>query len=300
VIRFHLRATSKVARSSISAAGLYKQTALLATMSQERRLVSPEEKWLSPITPKVLIFGQGETLPSNPRPLPSSKVNENSRNESPNNPAQSKSLKKAKPEGSMGMSSHNQDSSLGQQLRSVHMPADPYDLSTLLSIDPSEYGSTKFDNMSFIQVSAHTEAEQDGVPPERIAASKRAAEQLLLSMTKEKEALVRKVLSEIGPSMEVSASRAGSHCRRGSIQSLNPGEKLSEELMHFYMAMLGARDKKLVKEGKRSKRSHYFNPCFMSTLLNLGRPRQHGTYSYQNVNGWSRLVPGTCNVMVRV
>lgn len=67
---------------------------------------------------------------------------------------------------------------------------------------------------------------------------------------------------------------------------------LSDEVIHFFLAMLAQRDEALCAEDPKRRRCHYFKSFFMTKLLNQGHASMAGVYEYRNVKRWSKKVPG--------
>jgi hypothetical protein len=135
--------------------------------------------------------------------------------------------------------------------------------------------------------------EEEVLRKEQAEEAKSRAAELMRAMTEEEKRIVKRALYEIGPETEIIAKVGTDTCQRGSIQRLQPGEWLNDEVIHHFLIMLGLRDEQLVKEGKRSRRSHFFKSYFMTKLTNDGDSEKDGVYEYRNVKRWSKNVPGT-------
>ena len=118
------------------------------------------------------------------------------------------------------------------------------------------------------------------------------ASQLLRPLTPEEEALVEEALYHSGPSDEIVASDGADSVQRGSLQRLLPQQWLNDEVIHYYMNMLAARDAQVCQQDDRPRRSHFFKSFFVSKLLNDGHRTKAGQYEYKNVKRWSKKVPG--------
>ncbi|GKY91291.1 hypothetical protein MPSEU_000101500 [Mayamaea pseudoterrestris] len=134
--------------------------------------------------------------------------------------------------------------------------------------------------------------EEETKRKEQEAEAKKRAAELMRQMTTQEQDLVKKALYGIGPNTEVIAKIGSDTCQRGSIQRLQPGEWLNDEVIHYFLIMLSLRDEQLVNEGKRSRRSHFFKSYFMTKLMNDGDSEKDGMYEYKNVKRWSKNVPG--------
>ena len=66
---------------------------------------------------------------------------------------------------------------------------------------------------------------------------------------------------------------------------LKPKVWLNDEVIHYFLILLGKRDQVLCKKLNR-KRSHFFKSFFTSKLLD------EYSYCYANVERWSNKVPG--------
>ena len=125
-------------------------------------------------------------------------------------------------------------------------------------------------------------------------ASERASS-LLRPLTEEEESIVQKALYGIGPSTEILASHDADSVQRASMQRLQPGQWVNDEIINYFLKnCLAKRDEKLCAAQPGRKRSHFFNSYFVQTLFDEknNNPSLRGRYSYKNVKRWSKKVPG--------
>ncbi|KAL7518398.1 hypothetical protein ACHAWX_003230 [Stephanocyclus meneghinianus] len=125
-------------------------------------------------------------------------------------------------------------------------------------------------------------------------ASERASS-LLRPLTEEEESIVRKALYGIGPPNQILASQDADSVQRSSMQRLQPGQWLNDEIINYFLKnCLAKRDEKLCAAQPGRKRSHFFNSYFVQTMFDEKNqnPTLRGKYAYKNVKRWSKKVPG--------
>mmetsp|Transcript_2270 Transcript_2270/g.6496 ORF Transcript_2270/g.6496 Transcript_2270/m.6496 type:complete len:543 (+) Transcript_2270:176-1804(+) len=93
------------------------------------------------------------------------------------------------------------------------------------------------------------------------------------------------------------ASAVLSQCDTDSVQqqsmwTLQPGQWVNDEVIHYFLLMLTKRDEEMCKNDPNRKRSHFFKSFFITKLLNEGHATMDGQYEYRNVKRWSKKVPG--------
>lgn len=114
----------------------------------------------------------------------------------------------------------------------------------------------------------------------------------------EEKTIVQEAIYGEGPSKEVVARSGADWVLRGSIQTLQPGQWLNDEVINYFFRMLSQRDQQLCQGDSFRRRCHFFNSFFMIKVVvrNLSKkPAQEifeDTYDYKNVQRWSRRVPG--------
>jgi Ulp1 protease family, C-terminal catalytic domain len=122
----------------------------------------------------------------------------------------------------------------------------------------------------------------------------REAQKVLQSILRDFEPDERALLNEFlygpGPPTEILAQIESETIQRQNFATLQPGQWLSDEVIHGFLELLAQRDARLGRE----KRSHFFKSFFMTKLLNEGHRDRNvdGTYDYKNVKRWSKKVPG--------
>ena len=129
---------------------------------------------------------------------------------------------------------------------------------------------------------------------EREAEAQKLAASLMRPLTDSEREAVKTAMFGIGPADEVIAVSGTDSVQRGSIQTLQPGSWLNDEVIHYFYEMLKKRDEEMCKQDPSRKRSHFFKSFFMTKLLNEGNsnPALDGKYDYGNVKRWSKQVPG--------
>jgi hypothetical protein len=93
------------------------------------------------------------------------------------------------------------------------------------------------------------------------------------------------------------ASTILSQCDSDSVQqqsmwTLQPGQWVNDEVIHYFLLMLAKRDEELCRNDPSRKRCHFFKSFFMTKVLNEGHATMDGQYEYRNVKRWSKNVPG--------
>jgi sentrin-specific protease 1 len=120
------------------------------------------------------------------------------------------------------------------------------------------------------------------------------ASKLLRPLSEEEHDIVQQAIYGQGPPGQIVAQLDTDIVIRESMQRLQPGEWLNDEVIHYFMVMLAKRDEALCKKNPLRRRSHFFKSFFITKLLNEGHadPSIDGTYDYRNVKRWSKKVPG--------
>jgi hypothetical protein len=134
---------------------------------------------------------------------------------------------------------------------------------------------------------------------ERDEEAQERASSLMQQLSAEDKNRVLHIWNEIGPPTEVIAQVGLDSIQRESIQRLQPGQWLNDEVISYFLVMLALRDEEMCREDPSRKRCHFFKSFFMTKLLNEGHtnPDLDGKYEYGNVKRWSKKVPGTCFVV---
>lgn len=129
---------------------------------------------------------------------------------------------------------------------------------------------------------------------ERQEEARKRASALMRQLTSEEASLVHSSMYGGGAPTEVLAESATDTVQRQSIQTLQPGQWLNDEVIHYFYLMLAKRDEDMSKNDPSRKRSHFFKSFFITKLLNEGHsnPAMDGKYEYKNVKRWSKKVPG--------
>ena len=116
----------------------------------------------------------------------------------------------------------------------------------------------------------------------------------MLELTEEESRIVTKEFNSSGKPEKIVAKIENDSVQRSSIQTLQPGQWLGDEVISYFYSMLAKRDEDLCQKDKSRKRSHFFKSFFITKLLNEGHndPTMKGQYEYKNVKGFSKRVPG--------
>lgn len=145
-----------------------------------------------------------------------------------------------------------------------------------------------------LQSQAVRDIEERLLEKEREEEAEKRASSLMRPLTEEEREIVRNAMYGIGPGDEVLARAGSDFVQRSSIQTLQPGQWLNDEVIHHFYLMLSIRDEELCEQDTGKKRSHFFKSFFITKLLNEGHanPDLDGTYEYRNVKRWSKKAPG--------
>ena len=124
--------------------------------------------------------------------------------------------------------------------------------------------------------------------------AKERASQLMRPLTAEEQAIVNEAIYSQGPPGEIIAGDDIDTVQRSNMQTLQPCQWLSDEVIHYFLLMLSKRDEEICRQDPGRKRSHFFKSFFITKLLNEGHsnPEIEGTYEFKNVKRWSKKVPG--------
>jgi len=131
------------------------------------------------------------------------------------------------------------------------------------------------------------EAIKKKLEEERLARLAEERAKALRPLTADETEKVHCILRDRGNPDEILATSDTDFVIRKSIQTLNPGHWLNDEVIHYFLLMLSRRDEKLCEKEKGRRRSHFFKSFFITKLLD-----EAGGYRYQNVKRWSKKIPG--------
>ncbi len=107
--------------------------------------------------------------------------------------------------------------------------------------------------------------------------------------------LVQKALYALGPPIDVLASLNADSVQRASMQMLQPGWWINNEIINYFLKKcLAKRDKSLCAKQPGRKRKYFFNSYFVQTMFDNKNSNlaKRGKYNYNNVERWSKKVPG--------
>ncbi len=125
--------------------------------------------------------------------------------------------------------------------------------------------------------------------------AKESARKLMRQLTPEEQSIVTKAIRGIGPPTEILASQDADSVQRSSMQTLNPGQWLNDEIINYFLKnCLAKRDEKLCAKQPGRKRSHFFNSFFVKTMFDdkNNNLSVRNKYNCINVKRWSKKVPG--------
>jgi sentrin-specific protease 1 len=127
---------------------------------------------------------------------------------------------------------------------------------------------------------------------QKLKEAQERARSLMRPFTGEEQQIIRAAIYGHGPEDEIIAQCGSDSVLRRSMQTLQPGQWLNDEVIHYFYLMLANRDAERSKLDPSTKRSHFFKSFFMTKLLNEGNVTRDGEYEYSNVKRWSKKVPG--------
>jgi sentrin-specific protease 1 len=138
------------------------------------------------------------------------------------------------------------------------------------------------------------DVERRMIEKEQAAEAKKKAASLMRPLTADEKKIVKEAMYGMGPSNQVIAKSNADSVQRGSIQTLQPGQWLNDEVIHYFYEMLTKRDEEMCQKDSSRKRCHFFKSFFITKLLNEGNsnPALDGKYEYNSVKRWSKKVPG--------
>ena len=122
-----------------------------------------------------------------------------------------------------------------------------------------------------------------------------SASNLLRKLTPDEARIVERALYGKGLPSEVLASQGADSIQRDSMQTLQPGQLLNDEVINYFLKnCLAKRDEMLCAKQPGRKRSHFFNSFFVQTMFDDKNDNfdLRGRYNYKNVRRWSKKVPG--------
>lgn len=119
--------------------------------------------------------------------------------------------------------------------------------------------------------------------------------QLECKLTVEEQATIRCAVNGGGSQTEILARQGTNSVQRGSMETLQPGKKINDEVINYFLkTCLAKSDEMLCSKQPGRKRSHFFNSFFVQTMFDEknNNPKLRGKYNYKNVKRWGRKVPG--------
>jgi sentrin-specific protease 1 len=123
-------------------------------------------------------------------------------------------------------------------------------------------------------------------------AAKRASS-LMRPLSDEELDLVERAVNGYSLAHNAIVAQDGSDSvQQSSMHTLQPGQWVGDEVIHYFYHMLSKRDKEMCDNDPSRRPSHFFKSFFMTKLLNEGHASKDGQYEYNNVKRWSKKVPG--------
>lgn len=123
------------------------------------------------------------------------------------------------------------------------------------------------------------------------------AASMLRDLSPSEQASVNNAINGVGlDSEEEIVRQGGDSVKRSSMETLQPGQWLNDEVINYYLKnCLASRDRKICSEQPGRKRSHFFNSFFFQTMFDeMNNDKSlRGKYNYENVKSWSNKVPGS-------
>lgn len=122
-----------------------------------------------------------------------------------------------------------------------------------------------------------------------------SATKLMRPFTDEEQRTVNAAVRGVGPESEVLARHDADSVQRGSMQTLEYGTWLNDEVINYFLKIcLAKRDEALCAKQPGRKRSHFFNSFFVQTMFDEknNNAALRGKYNYKNVKRWGKKVPG--------
>jgi len=119
--------------------------------------------------------------------------------------------------------------------------------------------------------------------------------QLECKLTVEEQATIRCAVNGGGSQTEILARQGTNSVQRGSMETLQPGQWLNDEVINYFLkTCLAKSDEMLCSKQPGRKRSHFFNSFFVQTMFNEKNkdPKLQGKYCYNSVRRWGQEVPG--------
>lgn len=135
----------------------------------------------------------------------------------------------------------------------------------------------------------------DLIPGEQERQARESASKLLRKLTPDEAHIVERALYGKGLPSEALASQGADSVQRDSMQTLQPGQWLNDEVINYFLKnCLPKRDEMLCAKQPGRKRSHFFNSFFVQTMFDEKNDNfeLRGRYNYEHVRNWSDKVPG--------
>ncbi len=122
--------------------------------------------------------------------------------------------------------------------------------------------------------------------------AKKRASLLMRPLSNDERERVVGVMNGRKPPHSILAQCDADSVQQQSMWTLQPGQWVNDEVIHYFLRMLSKRDEELCSKSPGRKRCHFFKSFFVTKLLNEGHASLDGQYDYRNVKRWSKQVPG--------
>lgn len=122
--------------------------------------------------------------------------------------------------------------------------------------------------------------------------ARKRASSLMRPLSQDERQRVRQAIDGRKPPNAVLAQCDSDSVQQSSMWTLQSGQWINDEVIHYFLLMLTKRDEDLCQKDPGKRRSHFFKSFFITKILNEGHHTLDGKYEYKNVKRWSKKVPG--------
>lgn len=122
--------------------------------------------------------------------------------------------------------------------------------------------------------------------------ARKRASSLMRPLSDEEQQRVRQAIHGRQPPGTILAQCDADSVQQSSMWTLQPGQWINDEVIHYFLLMLAKRDEEICQNSPGKQRCHFFKSFFITKILNDGHPTLEGKYDYKNVKRWSKKVPG--------
>jgi hypothetical protein len=122
--------------------------------------------------------------------------------------------------------------------------------------------------------------------------ARKRASSLMRPLSEEERQRVTQALHGRQPPGAILAQCDADSVQQSSMWTLQPGQWVNDEIIHYFLLMLAERDEEICQKDSDRKRCHFFKSFFITKIMNEGHATLDGKYEYKNVKRWSKKVPG--------